>query len=101
MKTKHAYLTLCKVCIIATVTLFLTVGTASASYFSFGVGGGPYYDSYPGYYNSDVVYIPGHWEYGYWVPGHYVEQAYGPPVVSSPGVWFNIGGGGGYHHHHH
>lgn len=57
-------------------------------------------------YGSNVVYIPGHWYRGYWVPGQYVEYAGPPPGYGY--VWYQGGFDGGHHwrhghwgHHHH
>lgn len=52
-----------------------------------------YYGPPPSFYGSQIVYIPSHWENGYWVPGHYMEYA-GEP---GPGyIWVEHGW---YRHH--
>jgi hypothetical protein len=54
----------------------------------------------PAYYPqpASVTWIPDHWEYGYWVPGHYVT--YRPAPVAAPGyVW--VEGRWGRHHRWH
>src|SRR5579872_4635840 len=60
-------------------------------------------------YGSNVVYIPGHWYHGYWVPGQYVE--YAGPAPGTGYIWYEGGfngshrwhhghwGHGGHHHH--
>lgn len=47
-----------------------------------------------------VVYVPGHWYYGYWIPGQYVP--YPAPVIPVDGVWLGpvYGGSGGLSGHH-
>ncbi len=67
-----------------------------------------YYAAAPAYYAppapvyyappANVTWIPDHWEYGYWVPGHYVT--YRPAPVAAPGyVW--VEGGWSRHHRWH
>jgi len=45
-------------------------------------------------YGPHVVWVPGHWDHGYWVPGQYVE--YGGYAPGPGYIWT----GGGYHHRH-
>lgn len=62
------------------------------------VGSGGY-----GYGPSAVVWVPGHYEDGYWIPGQYVEYNEAPyynnyyygPAYSTGFVWV----GGGHHWH--
>ncbi len=87
---------------ILALAAILSVNIAQAARVSIGVGTS---------YGSNVVYIPGHWYHGYWVPGQYVE--YAGPAPGSNYIWYegSIGSNGhwhrGYwghshgHHHHH
>lgn len=49
----------------------------------------------------EVVWVPGHWNTGCWIPGHYAEVGCPPPPPAPCGfVW--IGGGyDGCHRWHH
>jgi len=51
--------------------------------------------AYPSTYGPQVVWIPGHWDHGYWIPGQYVE--YAGPAPGTGYIWMR---GGAYHGHH-
>ena len=106
-----------KITILAIIS-FLFVNTALASHVHFSVGinapgpvvyqtlppppvyynqPAPYYPSaYPANY---TVWVPDHWENGYWIPGHYA-QYYAPQPQPVNYVWMNSYWDN-YHHWHH
>ena len=103
MQIQDTLLVLVKFFTILLLSSLLMMKSAEAARVVIGVGTG-------GYYEGNVVWIPGHWHHGYWVPGQYVEYP-----GASPGpdfVWFGGGyyggnwhrghwGHGGGHWHHH
>jgi len=97
MKTKIKALRLFLLGMLMVATLVLAVNTSQAAQVYVGVGT-PYPYGTP--YGPSVVYLPGHWYHGYWIPGQYVEYAGAPP---GPGyVWYQggFGWGGGWNHGH-
>lgn len=105
---------------VAVVVLGLSLASASFAFVSVGVGvGGPvYYAPPPAYYYppadyyyapppASVAWVPGHWNRGCWIPGHYIEYGAPAPVMPvmvpvAPGPSFGftwMGGGCGGHHH--
>lgn len=85
--------------VIAAFSLYICDASAHVT-IGFSFGPAFYPQPYP-----DVVWVPSHWENGYYVPGQYVQYGsdyddgyYGPSYA--PGnVWFGFGGGGGHWHH--
>lgn len=100
MKTKKKMLNLVMMTVLICATLLLGLPNAEASRVYIGIGTS---------YGPNVVYVPGHWYYGYWVPGQYVEYAGYPPGdgyvwyqggVGYRGHWQHGYWGHGHHHHH-
>lgn len=60
------------------------------------IGLGPIYST-P--YGSQVSWVPGHWDNGYWIPGQYIEYAGRPPGAGF--VWVGGGFDGDRHHWRH
>lgn len=98
MRVHTKILSLLTYCAILFFCSFLAINTANAARVVIGVGT---------HYGPNVVYVPGHWYRGYWVPGQYVEYAGPPPGAGY--VWVQ-GGHDGRHgwrhghwrrHHHH
>ena len=89
--------TLLKSILILCVFIFLAtipLSEAARVSISFGSSYGP---NMAYSYGPNVVYIPGHWYYGYWVPGQYVEYASYPPALGY--FWYEGGFDGGHHWH--
>lgn len=109
---------------MSAVTLGL-LAVASSSFarvcIGIGVGSGYYGPPQPVYYApapvyyappppAAVVWMPGHWDRGYWIPGQYVSAGYPAPApvavpvpmatAPAPGlVWFAGNWGNGHHWH--
>lgn len=93
MQIRDAFFVLVKFFTILLLSSLLMMKSAEAARVVVGVGVGP------GYYEGNVVWVPGHWHHGYWIPGQYVEYP-----GASPGpdfVWFGGGYYGGYWHRGH
>ncbi len=101
IKTPNKRFCLLLLATLTFITLLLSVNPVEAARVAIGIGT---------YYGSSVVYIPGHWYRGYWIPGQYVE--YAGPAPGPSYIWYEGGvgyngywrhghwGHGGGHHHH-
>lgn len=80
------------------IILLLSINVATASTQIF-IQMGPMESAY---YRPSVVYVPGHWYHGFWVPGQYVQ--YRTPVYYGPSedfVWYRNNWYNSERHHHH
>jgi hypothetical protein len=104
LKLQHNLFLLRTIFLTLLLSVYASMSWAAKIYVNIGTTPTP--SSY--YYPSQVAWVPGHWYYGRWIPGHYVEYAPpspGPGYIWYQGGWDNRGqwhrGYWKHRHHHH